>query len=305
MKVDLVFEGGGILGVSFVGAYEALMKKGYVVHRCAGTSAGSIISALIIAGYTVDELKQIINNTDFSQFATKTKLAHISLIGKPLSLIFNKGLYDIKVVERWIEGLLEKKGIRTFKDVMINNQSRLKIVGADITDRELLILPEDSELYGIKPENFSVAKAVAMSCSIPLFFTPIKMEKDNQVNYVVDGGLLSTFPIWIFDVEGTPMYPTLGFKIKDKVSNSSQGKTGIVSYIKDLIDASYSKEETTFVRDEDLVRTVTIDFDNSIKSTDFNMDKDKIDYLYNCGYVSTNKFLETWDFISYVKRYRL
>lgn len=305
MKVDLVFEGGGVLGITFVGAYEALVKKGYTVERSAGTSAGSILSALIIAGYTPDELIDIMNKTDFSMFLLKTKLSKISILGKPLSVIFNKGIYDIRIVERWINELLVKKGVKTFNDVMVNGQSRLKIVAADITDRKLLILPDDSRYYGIEPKDFSIGKAVAMSCSIPLFYTPIKISKNNVNNYIVDGGLLSTFPIWIFDVEGTPRYPTIGFKIKDKISESSQGKIGIISYIKDLLNASYNKEETTYLRDEDLVRTIIIDFDNKNKSTDLNINKNRIKYLYNCGYESTNKFLKEWNFIRYVKKFRL
>lgn len=305
MKVDLVFEGGGILGVSFVGAYEALMKKNYEIERCAGTSAGSIISALIIAGYTPYDLKELIKNTNFDNLASKTKLSYIPILGKPLSLINNKGIYNIDIIEEWIDKLLLKKGISSFKDVMINGKTRLKIVAADITDRKLLIFPDDSKYYGINPEDFSVAKAVAMSCSIPLFFTPIKFKKGDKINYIVDGGLISTYPIWIFDVEGTPRYPTLGFKIQDKLSNTSKGKNGLISYIKDLIDAAINKEETTYLRDQDLARTIQIDFDNKTKSTDFNISTERLNYLYNCGFESTKNFLNKWNFIEYVKRFKL
>lgn len=305
MNVDLVFEGGGILGVSFGGAYEALSKKGYVVRRSAGTSAGSIISSLIVAGYTWEELLKIIKVTDFSQFLDKTKLSKLGFIGKILSIIYNKGIYRIEVVEKWVEDLLARKGIWTFKDVMVNNESRLKIVAADITDRKLLIFPDDCTYYGIKSEDFKIAKAVAMSCSIPLFYTPIKMKKEERINYIVDGGLVSTFPIWIFDVEGTPQYPTFGIKIKDPISYSSIGKVGIISYIKDLINASLNKEETRFLRDEDLVRTIVIDFDNKNKAIDLDIDRSRIEYLYKCGFTSTDTFLKKWNFIEYVKRYRL
>ncbi|HHU55378.1 MAG TPA: patatin-like phospholipase family protein [Acholeplasmataceae bacterium] len=297
MKVDLVFEGGGILGIAFVGAYHALTMKGYEIDRCAGTSAGAIISSLIIAGYTSSELKVLIKETDFSQFLKKTSLSKISLIGKALSFVYNKGIYDIRAVEKWIEFLLLKKQIKTFKDIKNNV---LKVIAADITNRKLLILPDDLKFYGINSDNFSIAKAVAMSCSIPLFFTPIIINN----SFIVDGGLLSSFPIWIFDVEGMPRYPTFGIKIKDPVSLSFQGKTGIISYIKDLLYATYNKEETTFLRDEDLVRTIIIDFDNKTKATDLTISSKRIDYLYTCGYKSTIDFLSKWSFRNYIKKYR-
>jgi NTE family protein len=282
-----------------------LSEKGYQVQRSAGTSAGAIISALIMAGYSSEELIKILKHTDFSKLIEKTRLSQIAFLGKPLSLIWNKGIYKIEIIEEWINDLLARKGVHTFKDVMENNQSRLKIIAADITDRKLLIFPDDIKYYGIDPKGFSIARAVAMSSAIPLYFTPIKIPFRNQVNYIVDGGLVSTFPIWIFDVEKTPRYPTLGFKIKDPISYTSQGKTGIISYLKDLLNASYNKEETTFLRDADLVRTVIIDFDHQNKSTDFNLSRQRINYLFDSGYASTITFLKKWNFIEYVKRYRL
>jgi NTE family protein len=305
MKVDLVFEGGGILGLAFAGAYEALENSGYQVERSAGTSAGSIISALIMAGYSAQELAAIIRKTDFSMFLKKTKLSHFGIIGKIFSLIYHKGIYDIDVVEEWIGGLLARKGIQTFQNLMVDGVSRLKIVAADITDRQLLILPDDAFHYGIRPEDFSVAKAVAMSCAIPLFFTPVIIPQKGIKNYIVDGGLLSTFPIWIFDVEGTPRFPTFGLKIKDPESNTSQGRTGIISYLKDLLSASLNTEETTYLRDLDLVRTIMIDFDNKNKATDFTLNRNRIHYLYECGYQSTMAFLNKWNFWEYVKKYRI
>lgn len=305
MRVDLVFEGGGILGLSFVGAYHALKNRGYQIERCAGTSAGAIISALIIAGYTSEELIKLMNETDFQKILDKTKLGKTFLIGKLLSLIYYKGIYHFEALEKWIEKLLLKKGIFFFRDIMMGNQSPLKIIAADITDRKLLILPDDLKYYGLEPGDFSIARAVAMSCSIPFFFTPIKLQKEKQINYIVDGGLFSPFPIWIFDVEGIPRYPTLGLKIKDSISYSSRGEVGIISYLKDLINATFNKDETTYLRDEDLVRTITIDFDHQNKATDFNISSERCKYLYKCGYDSTNEFLKKWNFSEYVKRYRI
>ncbi len=52
MKIDGVFEGGGVRGIAHVGAICALAEKGYEWERVAGTSAGSIIAALLAAGYS-------------------------------------------------------------------------------------------------------------------------------------------------------------------------------------------------------------------------------------------------------------
>lgn len=300
--MNCVFEGGGVLGISFVGAYKALMDyKKYEIVRCAGTSAGSIIASLIIAGYKSNEIINILENCNFKIFMNTTKLSKIFLAGKPLSLMFNNGIYNSKVIETWMEELLLKKGIRTFQDLMENNISRLKIIAADITTRKMLILPDDLINYGIDPKSFSVAKAVRMSCTIPYFFTPVKLNYNNKVSYIVDGGLLSTFPIWIFDVEKESIRPTLGFKIKDKCSQTSLGKHSIFSYTLDLINAQINKDEMDYVRDKDLVRTIIINNNGKIKSTDFKLSNKMIDYLFQSGYDSTSSFLLKWDFIQYAK----
>ncbi|QVK16850.1 patatin-like phospholipase family protein [Mycoplasmatota bacterium] len=303
MNVDLVFEGGGVLGISFVGAYKALSENGYKVIRCAGTSAGSIISTLIIAGYNVQEIHDILNNTDFNQFLEKTKLEKVCFFGKGLSLFFNNGIYNSLCIETWIKDLLIKKGINTFGDIMENNESPLKIIAADITKRKMLILPDDAILYGIKPQDFPIAKAVRMSCAIPFFYTPVKIKSGKITSYVVDGGLLSSYPIWIFDVDSKPIRPTFGLKIKDEYSKTSLGKKYLCAITSDIINACINKDEMRFVRDKDLVRTIIINNDHQIKSTDFKLSEEDINYLYKMGYDSVESFVKKWNYTDYIKRF--
>jgi NTE family protein len=290
LRIDLVFEGGGILGITFVGAYKALIEKKYEVVRCAGTSAGSIVSALIIAGYRPEELAELIAITDFKQFLKKTKLAKTFLVGKLLSLIVHKGIYNSNCIEKWIYQLLAKKGIKTFRDIMVNDESPLKIIVADVTKRKMLILPDDLKYYHIKPEDFLIAKAVRMSCTIPYFYTPLKMYNKEEFSYCVDGGLLSTYPIWVFDIDKKPLRPVIGFKIQDKVSLTSLGKKNIFAYTQDIIDACINKDEMMYVRTKALVKTILINHDNKIKATDFKLDDKAMKYLSDCGYIATNNF---------------
>ena len=45
-----VFDGGGVRGAAHAGAYYAARNAGISFERVAGTSAGSIVAALIAAG---------------------------------------------------------------------------------------------------------------------------------------------------------------------------------------------------------------------------------------------------------------
>lgn len=302
MNVNLVFEGGGILGVAFIGTYQSIDEHGFKVERCGGTSAGAIFASLVIAGYKPKEMLNIMKNTDFSKLLKKTPYSRIPFLGKGMSLLFKKGIYDYKPIEKWVEEMLAKKGIKTFNDVTANGQSRLKVIAADITSRNLLILPEDAGVLGIEPSDLKIAKAVAMSVAIPLIFTPIVIEKDGIRHFVVDGGLMSSFPIWVFDVEDTPKYPTLGIKIKDEISNAQKGKIALLAYLKDLFNATYLREETSFLSKEKIVDVITINYDNSIKAMDFGIKKDRLDYLYRCGLNSTNDFLSDFKKLKSIKR---
>ena len=51
LKIDAVFEGGGVKGIGLVGAVAVTEEKGYQFENLAGTSAGAIVAALIAAGY--------------------------------------------------------------------------------------------------------------------------------------------------------------------------------------------------------------------------------------------------------------
>lgn len=304
MNVDLVFEGGGILGISYIGALKAIEEKGYTIQRCAGTSAGSIVAALIMAGYTSKELTDILYKNNYSEKIKSKGFYKPSIIGKTISLIRDKGVIKYEIIESIISELLEKKRKTRFMDVMVNGKSKLKIIAADITRRKMIILPDDLHEYGVDPFEFSIAKAVAMSCAIPMVFTPIKLKYNKTTSYIVDGGLLSNFPIWIFDVEETPRWPTFGIKIKDPYSNLYKGKTNIISYIKDVIQAPLNQDGENFIRNKDYVRTAIIDNGTSIKSTDFGKFNKNRQFLFQNGYNCTNEFLKQWDFKKYVQKYR-
>ena len=61
MITNLVFEGGGSLGMAYAGVVAALEDKSIMknIERVAGSSAGSIIALCITLKYKPDELKHI------------------------------------------------------------------------------------------------------------------------------------------------------------------------------------------------------------------------------------------------------
>lgn len=299
MNVDLVLEGGGVLGLTFIGAYRAIVEHGYQVHRIAGTSVGSFVASLIAAGYTPDELEEMALTTDLKNFSRKTKLARFTRVGEFISLLKNKGIYHNDGLKVWLEDELKKRGKGLFKDV-----DGLKIIATDITNKRMLIIPDDLVHYGINPKEFPISIAVQMSSAVPYYFVPLELNHGIETSYIIDGGVLSNFPIWIFDRKGRPRWPTFGIKIKDHVSLTSQGKISFLDYTKDIIRTIIDKDETVYLRPGDRVRTILIDYDESIDALNFDLPKYDIKKLIQSGYESTQQFLKEFDFEAYCNKYR-
>ncbi len=64
MLFDLVFEGGGVRGVAFIGALEAFFDEGHAFGRVMGASVGGLTAALLAAGHDMQSLRGQIFNFD-------------------------------------------------------------------------------------------------------------------------------------------------------------------------------------------------------------------------------------------------
>jgi NTE family protein len=94
------------------------------------------------------------------------------------------------------------------------------VVAVDLTDRRMVVFPTDIRShFGLDPDTFSIAAAVRMSMSIPVFYEPYRLTDARQrVHLLVDGGMLSTYPIWLLDkAADRQQRPLFGFKLYDEL----------------------------------------------------------------------------------------
>src|SRR5947199_3216887 len=115
-KLDLVLEGGGMKGIGLVGALEVLEEHGYQLENVAGTSAGAIAATLLAAGYTADELGDILSGLHFDDFEDETWEDKIPVGGPLLSILREEGLYKGDFFYEWMKELLAKKNKHHFGD---------------------------------------------------------------------------------------------------------------------------------------------------------------------------------------------
>src|SRR3954454_10585382 len=227
---DLVLEGGGVKGIGLVGAISVLEERGYKFNRVAGTSAGSIVGALVAAGYSGAELQPIMQDVDYTKFRDGGVIDHLGVFGKALSIIIERGIYEGNYLKTWLTEQLAAKNVRTFGDLkLIDTDSKLPpyklvVMTSDISQGCLRRLPWDYGHYEINggADEVPVVDAVRASMSIPFFYEPVKMKaRDGEDAWFVDGGMLSNFPVDTFDrPNGTPRWPTIGIKLSARPRNN-------------------------------------------------------------------------------------
>lgn len=305
MKANAVFEGGGMCGIGIVGALKYMESQDFTWENVAGTSVGSVIAACIAAGYTAKELGKLLVETDFTKFQDKNFVQRFPIIGKAFGLFKENGIYSGDYIEEWMGSILKAKGVVKFKDISPNGNSRLKIIASDITNRAMMILPDDLSKYGIDPMEFKIAKAVRMSSSIPFFFKPVMLNHKDGICYVVDGSVTCNFPINIFDTGRIPDIPTFGFKFSsEKSSNTASGKTDPISILYDIASTMSSEIHSVYEKEENIARTILIPT-VGVETTEFNIDREKGLRLYKSGYKSAEEFIKAWDFYSYINKFYL
>jgi NTE family protein len=312
--VDAVFEGGGVKGIGLAGAASVVEEHGYIWSNLAGTSAGAIVASLLAAGYCGSELKDIIGSVNYLKFKDLSGLSSLPVIGPLSGLIWEKGIYTGKYFETWLRQLLNRKNVRTFKDLIIDEfkdderyRFKLRVIASDITNGRMLVLPQDVAQYGMEPENLDVAFAVRMSMSIPFFFKPVgvRSKAEKNTSYIVDGGLLSNFPVWLFDnLDSAPEWPTFGFKLVDPEEGTPHQVNGPISLLTALFSTMMEAHDARYIQDQHFARTIPIPT-LGIKTTEFDITPARTEALYQSGRKAAEDFLKSWNFEEYIAKYRL
>jgi NTE family protein len=188
---NLVFEGGGVKGIAYVGALDELEKRGILdgVERVGGASAGAINAVLTALRFSLPETRKILWALDFNSFLDDSW----GVIRDSQRLIEKFGWYKGDFFRGWIGNLLrEKTGNEhsTFNDLRQLGFRDLYVMTTNLSTGF-------SEVYSVEhTPRARVADAVRMSMSIPLFFAAVRNMRDDVY---VDGGVLENYPVKLFD----------------------------------------------------------------------------------------------------------
>lgn len=157
VKIGIAFGGGGARGFSHLGAIKAFEEFGIKFDYVAGTSAGSLVGAFYAAGYSFQEMYDVV------------KTMRVKDIRKNV-LPFTPSKLDglINIVKGRLGDINVQDLPKPFSAVAVDLKST----------KEVCI------------SKGNLAKALAGSCAVPGVFQPVEFE--NML--LADGGLQNTIP---------------------------------------------------------------------------------------------------------------
>jgi len=323
---NLVFEGGGVKGIAYVGALDILREKGILkdIKRVGGTSAGAINAILVALDYTMEDTQDILMTLDFNNFMDDSW----GIIRDSKRLIKKYGWYKGDFFHTWIGNRIkEKTGSEnsTFNDLKNQKFKDIYLIGTNLSTGFAEVFS-----YEHTP-RMRVADAIRISMSIPLFFAAVRNIRDDVY---VDGGVFNNYPVKLFDRKKyvqtkdlakhirTPEYynsanatmpktsseyiynkETLGFRLdtKQEIAVFRDGGEPQHEKIDDFFEYSWALlksimnvQNNTHMHSDDWHRTVYIDT-LDVNTTDFDLNVEKKRSLVAEGKSGVNKYFEWYD----------
>lgn len=304
---NLVFKGGGVRGVAYIGVMQALEERGILpqVQRVAGTSAGAIVATFAAMRIPHTRWADILRTMDLSTImnrdGARIRFHNLARLESEFGMFSTEPFYD------WFQGIIAEhcggNGLATFRDFHQRGFLDLAVVASNLSTRQEKVFS-----YAETPDC-PVADAVRMSICIPVYFSVLRHDGQQfgKGDLYVDGGLYNNFPIHLFDAPDfgarNPWYlnginwQTLGFYLypeTDKQSHRTEIRH-IFDYASMMFDNVLLATETRALEAStvDQRRAVKIN-DLGISSTDFHAAQPSPEYegLVRSGYESTLQFLD-------------
>jgi NTE family protein len=189
---NLIFEGGGVKGIAYIGAMQVLSQRALLedIQRVGGASAGAINALIYALGYDINAQHQILQSTDFKDFLDDS----FGVIRDIRRLAKNFGWYKGDLFSTWLGKLVQDRlgdARSTFQDLKNAGGPDLYVIGTNLSTGY-------SETFSIeRTPDMPLVSAIRISMSIPLFFAAVRLGARNDV--YVDGGVMRNYPVKLFD----------------------------------------------------------------------------------------------------------
>lgn len=311
---NLVFKGGGVRGIAYMGAVEALDDLGMLagIERVAGTSAGAIAAMVVSFRLSAADTKALFNTIDFRKVPQRRTSSRRPLIAITeeqacYSRFFRDyGWYASQYFYGWLQqtiaGQCDGNGRATFADFRQRGFRDLYVVASNLTRQRAEVFSASTT------PDVAVADAVRMSTAIPIFFESLRFDGKafGQGDYYVDGGVYDNFPMHVFDhrvmvdrpflFRNGANWETLGLFLHPDPERSPVGPAepaDVWQYLTLTLRNIYTAHETATMRKNPIDRRRAVEIsDCGIPAIDFDITigDDKYCMLYHSGKTAVRQF---------------
>ncbi|MDF2802889.1 MAG: Patatin [Anaerocolumna sp.] len=324
---NLVFEGGGVWGISYLGVLDYLHQNNWMssVSRVAGTSAGAITACITSFNLPFTSIKEIVSSLDYKKVPMRSEFNQLDWIPKDVKkfiddlfgdmnclyrLVNNYGWFSTDYFYSWIKDVIaaqfdkgKKRPPYTFADFRNTplHKGQLPFYDLYIIGTNLSMKTYEVFSYETTPD-MEVAEAVRISMSIPLIFEAVKDEVrdvygNSLTNVFCDGGVMNNYPLTLFDGAVYNTFPyyginldTLGVRFISRLIHTNI--TNLLEYIESLLHIStYIQQENYESNPLNKERSIVIDPYN-INPINFNISTgdETYEFLYKQGYEGAMNF---------------
>ncbi len=206
-SVGLVLSGGGAKGIAHIGVIQALEDNDIPIDYITGTSMGAIVGGLYAAGYTPQEMMELIESRSFSYWSTgriDEKLTYYWAEPQPTPAMvhFNLGDRDSANPYSFLPTSLINPLPMNFAFMDLFSAYTAQC-GGDFNKLFVPLRTITSDIYTKKKivlSHGSLGDAIRASMSFPLVFKPIEL--DGVLVY--DGGIYDNYPVNVMRSDFAP-----------------------------------------------------------------------------------------------------
>jgi predicted acylesterase/phospholipase RssA len=182
----LLFAGGGIRVISYVGVLEVLEERKLLHHirETCGVSAGGLTALMLALGYQLHVIRNFSLQYDFSNVRSVEP-------EDAFEFMETYGLDNGENLQALVKKILYHKGFgpnTTFRELAASGRCKsVRLWASDIQHAKPI------EFSATTTPDISVVFALHASMAIPLYFMPLKHPETDTM--LVDGGIFDNYPI--------------------------------------------------------------------------------------------------------------
>ena len=250
-KIGLVLSGGGARGTAHIGVLKVLEENYIPVDMISGTSFGSIVGGLYAAGYSADELQNILENVDWEeslsgQAPRQERSFRRKQEDDEFLIRFKLGLKDGKL--KLPGGLITPNNLRLTLQDLINERTNaedfdelpipFRAVATDLGTGNAFVL-----------EKGNLASAIIASMAVPALFPPI--EYDGHL--LVDGGVTNNVPVDVVRAMGADIVIVVDISSPMLSTDEIESFTSVIDQLVLMMTSKNAAAQLATLTDQDIL----------------------------------------------------